>query len=266
MAECLYIFDNLEEISRKIKSSEKILLGMDHDGTLAEIVTTMQEARMTEQMKNVVYSLCKNPKMHIAIVSGREISNLKDVVKIEIKNIFYIGNHGFEIKGYGKDYTFKDKSILKKIKEIAEDVEKTFKDIDGFDIEKKGFTTSFHFRKVKPEFQDYIRNEILRTLKKYKDIRIVEGKKLFNIRPNVNINKGIAINIVGNHFYKNDWRKHITVVYIGDDNSDEDAFKILEDKDIGIVVNESPPEDTNAGYYLKSVKEVEDFLKLVNEI
>ncbi len=266
MAECLYIFDNLEEISRKIKSSEKILLGMDHDGTLAEIITTMQEARMTEQMKNVVHSLCKNPKIHIAIVSGRKISNLKDVVKIEIKNIFYVGNHGFEIEGYGKDYTFEDKSILKKIKKIAQDIEKPFKDIDGFDIEKKGCTTSFHFRKVKPGDQDFVRNEILRALKKYKDIRIVEGKKLFNIRPDVNINKGIAVNIIGNHFYKNDWRKHITVIYIGDDNSDEDAFKILEDKDIGIVVNKSPPEDTNAKYYLKSVKEVEDFLKLVNEI
>jgi len=266
MAECLYIFDNLEEISRKIKSSEKILLGMDHDGTIAEVITTLIASRITELMRNILYSLSQNPRIHLAIISGRTIDSLKEVVNIKSDNIFYAGNHGFEIEGAGINYTFNDKDALEKIRVITEEMDKKFSNVDGLVFEKKIFTTSFIWSTVTPEKQESIRNEILEALQKYKSIRIVEGKKLFNIRPDVYINKGIAVSIIGNHFYKDNWRKQVTTIYIGDDNSDEDAFKILEEKDIGIVVNKSPPEDTNAKYYLKSVKEVEDFLKLVNEI
>jgi len=266
MAECLYVFDNLSEILGKIKSHEKVLLCMDHDGTIAEVITTLIASRITKSMRNTLHSLSQNTRIHLAIISGRTIDNLREVVNIKSDNIFYAGNHGFEIEGAGINYTFNDKDALEKIRVITEEMDKKFSNVDGLVFEKKIFTTSFIWSAVTPEKQESIRNEILEALQKYKDIRIVEGKKLFNIRPDVNINKGIAINIIGNHFYKNGWRKHITVIYIGDDNSDEDAFKILEDKDIGIVVNEIPPEDTNAGYYLKSVKEVEDFLKWVSEI
>lgn len=264
MKKCLYIFDNLAEVERNIKSKEKILLGMDHDGSIAEIITTMQEARMTEQMREVLMILSKNPRICLAFVSGRMIDELKSVVKID--NAFYAGNHGFQIEGYGAEYTYKDKKVIELIEKITKEVEKNYQNIDGIVIERKIYTTSFHFRNVPQNKQESVRTEILNTLNKHKNIRIVEGKKLFNIRPKIKRNKGVAIETIGNHFYKNNWRKHFTVIYIGDDNSDEDAFKILGDNDTGVVVNENPPENTYANYYAKNVKEIEELFRWVNKI
>ncbi len=264
MKKCLYLLDNLTEVEKKIRSKEKILLGMDHDGSIAEIITTLQEARITEQMREILTILSKNPGICLAFVSGRIIDELKSIVNID--NAFYAGNHGFQIEGYGADYTYKNKKVIELIEKITKEVEKNFQNIDGIVIEKKIYTTSFHFRNIPQDKQESVRTEILNTLNKYKNIRIVEGKKLFNIRPKIEINKGTVIETVGNHFYKNNWRKHFTVIFIGDDNSDEDAFKILGDNDIGIVVNENPPENTYANYYAKNVKEIEDFFRWVNKL
>ncbi len=265
MAGCLHILDNLPEISEKLKSREKVLLGMDHDGTLAEIITTLVDSRMTESMRNILYSLSQNPRIHLVIISGRTLESLKEVVNIKSNNIFYAGNHGFEIEGGGTSYTFDDKEALEKINVITEEMCGQLSKVEGMVFEKKIFTTSFIFSTVEPEKQESVRSEILESLQKYQGIRIVEGKKLFNIRPMVNINKGVALETVGRHFYKDEWRNRVTAIYLGDDNSDEDAFKTLEDKDIGVIVNENPPETTNAGYYAKNVKEIEDFLRWLDE-
>lgn len=263
MAECQYLFDKLFEVEKKILGSKRILLGMDHDGTIAEIITTLQEARMTEDMREILKRLSRNSRICMAFVSGRILDELKSIVKIE--NVFYAGNHGFQIEGFGADYTYDNKKVLESIRKITEEVKNRFKNIDGVVFEEKVFTTSFHFRNVKQEEQDAVRLDILNTLKQYNGVRIVEGKKLFNIRPLENINKGTAIETIGKHFYKDKWRKVFTVIFLGDDNSDEDALKILEEKDVGIIVNEHPPDETNARYYVKNVKEVEEFFKWVGK-
>ncbi|MFC1563054.1 trehalose-phosphatase [candidate division KSB1 bacterium] len=265
MAGCLHVLENLSEISGKLKAHEKILLGMDHDGTIAEVITTLIESRMTVSMRNTLYSLSQNPRIHLVIISGRTINSLKEVANIKSNNIFYAGNHGFEIEGDKTDYTFEDKEALEKIKVITEEMDNKFSNVEGLVFEKKIFTTSFIWSTAAPEKQESIRGELLEALQKYQGIRIVEGKKLFNIRPKVNINKGVALETVGRHFYKDEWRNHVTAIYIGDDNSDEDAFKMLGDKDIGVIVNENPPASTNAKYYAKNVEEIEKFLMWLDE-
>ena len=264
MSQCEYLFDKLDEIEQKVKASEKVFLGMDHDGTVSEIITTLADARMTYSMRETIKNLRDNPNIYVAMISGRILRELKDVAKIE--DIYYAGNHGFEIEGPYYKNVFNDKEALENIANITEKETRKFENVEGVWFEKKIFTTSFHYRGVPPEKQESVRQEIFDALSQYDNVRIVEGKMLFNIRPIADINKGQAFITIAKHLYKDDWRKHLTGIYIGDDNSDEDALKILEDKDIGIVVNPNPPEHTNAGYYVNKVKEIEDFLKWLNEV
>ena len=114
MADCLHILESLPEISEKLKSHEKVLLGTDHDGTLAEIITTLIASRMTDSMRNTLYSISENPRIHLVVISGRTLESLREVVNIKNNNIFYAGNHGFEIEGGGASYTFDDKESLEK--------------------------------------------------------------------------------------------------------------------------------------------------------
>jgi trehalose 6-phosphate phosphatase len=49
-------------------------------------------------------------------------------------------------------------------------------------------------------------------------------------------------------------------IYIGDDRTDEDAFRALEHRSVGILVSEQP-RPTKASYSLKDPAEVERFLR-----
>ena len=190
MGKCEYLFDKLDEVEQKIKSSEKVFLGMDHDGTVSEIITTLADARMTDSMRETIKKLRDNPNVYVAMISGRILQELREVAEIE--DIYYAGNHGFEIEGPDYKNIFDDKEALANIAYITEKETAKFEDIEGVWFEKKIFTTSFHFRGVPPEKQESVRNEIFDALSQYDNVRIVEGKMLFNIRPLADINKGQA--------------------------------------------------------------------------
>lgn len=55
--------------------------------------------------------------------------------------------------------------------------------------------------------------------------------------------------------------KDVVPIYIGDDTTDEDAFKVLKNKGITIFVGK--PKPSYAQYYLKDPNEVKEFLKRI---
>jgi trehalose-phosphatase len=57
--------------------------------------------------------------------------------------------------------------------------------------------------------------------------------------------------------------KEVVPIYVGDDQTDEDAFKALKRKGIGIKVEENPSETTEASYFLNNPEEVSLFLKRI---
>ena len=90
-----------------------------------------------------------------------------------------------------------------------------------------------------------------------------KGKKLLEIKPNVDWDKGKALLWILEKLGLQDKEKYIPL-YIGDDVTDEDAFRVLKDTGLGILVG-AHGERTNAKYKLKNVYQVRIFLdKLIN--
>jgi len=58
------------------------------------------------------------------------------------------------------------------------------------------------------------------------------------------------------------YRQNILLIYIGDDKTDEDAFKILGDDGLSVLVSEKV-RDSHAKYYVKNVDEVMKFLRRI---
>ncbi len=89
------------------------------------------------------------------------------------------------------------------------------------------------------------------------EVRVTQGKKVFEVRPNVEWDKGKAalriIELV-------DPKKELMPFYIGDDRTDEDAFLALGDKGITILVS-GELKESHAKFFLKNVREVETFLR-----
>jgi len=252
-------WDNLkEELSDK-----HIMLFLDYDGTLTPIVSTPDKAFISQEVKELLNELSKSPTCKLAIISGRSLSDIKALVGL--KDIIYAGNHGLEIEGPKIKFESQVSPRLKSIiRHIYEDAVSKFSKIKGVLIEDKGLTISIHYRLVdKKDIQEFLSifNEIADPYIVRGKIKINSGKKVYEIRPSVMWDKGkIVLWLLARQQFLLEKNK-ILPVYIGDDVTDEDAFKVLKNKGITIFVDN--PKPSYAQYYLKDTNEVKEFLKRI---
>lgn len=130
----------------------------------------------------------------------------------------------------------------------------------GVKVEDNKFCVSVHFRCVDEKSWSLLFEQVRSVLKEYPKLWLTQGRKVLEIRPTINWDKGKALEFLLESLGFADC-KNVMPVYIGDDRTDEDAFKVLRDRGqgFGILVSRFPKE-TNATYSLKEPSEVKDFL------
>lgn len=107
---------------------------------------------------------------------------------------------------------------------------------------------------------EFLGEQVKLVLKEYPKLRLSHGRKVLETRPTIKWDKGKALEFLLESLGFADC-KDVVPVYIGDDRTDEDAFKVLRDRGqgFGILVSKYPKE-TNASYSLQEPTEVMDFL------
>jgi trehalose-phosphatase len=247
-------FKKKDEI-KKLLSKREVFIFLDYDGTLTPIVATPDLAVLHDDMKEVLEKLVK--KYVVSIVSGRATDDVRS--KVNIDNIYYAGSHGFEIvKPDGEIIINNEAQQLRKIKnKVQEKIRKLTKHIQGSLIEDVKYTTSCHYRLVREEDVDEFKNIVKKTVSQYPELKYTEGKKVLEIRPDLDWDKGKAVNWILNSLNYNPVKN--CVLYIGDDTTDEDAFGVLKDSGFGILVAEKD-RPTRAKYRVRTVDEVKDVL------
>ncbi|MGE5197395.1 MAG: trehalose-phosphatase, partial [Deltaproteobacteria bacterium] len=139
--------------------------------------------------------------------------------------------------------------------------------ISGAFMEDKGLSLSLHYRladkKQIPLVKTIFHETVIVPLVRDK-IAIRSGKMVLEVRPPVAWDKGRVVLwlLARQRFAVKD--SEVLPVYIGDDVSDEDAFKALENK--GLTVFVGAPKASSARYYLKDSGEVVEFLRRLSEI
>ncbi|MEE8638419.1 MAG: trehalose-phosphatase [Candidatus Margulisiibacteriota bacterium] len=238
----------------------KYFLFLDYDGTLTPIVKKPGLATLSRSRRAFLKKLRKASYIVTAIISGRMLSDLKQ--RVGIGGLYYVGNHGFEIEGPGIRITHPKALQAKPIlREIKTKLKKSFQKIKGVIIEDKILTLSLHYRLVQAKDFRIIKRVfpgIVRPYLKTKKIRLTHGKKVFEIRPNINWNKGRAVLWF---LKKLKAKKKDLPIYIGDDTTDEDAFRLLKKR--GLTIRVGRAKRTCAKYYLKDVDGVYKFLKFL---
>ena len=143
-------------------------------------------------------------------------------------------------------------------------MQKRLSGIKGALIEYKGLTLSIHYRLVNkkdlPAFEKII-SEVTNPYVVCDKIMVNSGKKVYEIKPPVRWDKGKVVLwfLVRQQFISEE--KNVLPVYIGDDITDENAFKALKGKGLTVFVGE--PGNSIADYYLKNTEEVTKFLRLI---
>ena len=259
-----YLFDCWRKIKEELNEKFVFLL-LDYDGTLTPIVETPGQALIPDETKTILDEIAANSHFGVAIISGRSLSDLKSIVGLS--EVIYAGNHGLEIEGpkirFESRISPDSKSV---IRHIADEVKIRLSKIKGVLIEDKGLTISAHYRLVDAkDTQEFLSvfHEITEPYIVRKQIRITSGKKVYEVRPPVLCDKGkVVLWLLARQQFMTG-EKSVFPVYIGDDVTDEDAFKALQNKGLTIFVGEAG--NSQAHYYLKNTDEVAVFLNRLLE-
>jgi trehalose-phosphatase len=260
-----YLFGQFNKIEELLRN-KFILLLLDYDGTLTPIAETPEKAVISKEAKELLQKLSGSSYCALGIISGRPVEDVKNIVGI--RDIIYAGNHGLEIEGPKIKFESQVPPRLKSvIRNIAEEMPKRLSVINGVLIEDKGLTLSIHYRLVDrkdmPAFEQ-IFSEVTGPYIICGKIKISSGKEVYEIKPPVKWDKGkVVLWLMARQQFASA-EKMVFPVYIGDDITDEDAFKVLKEKGLTVFVGE--PGSSIADYYLKNTEEVTRFLRLISDL
>ncbi|KAJ4712820.1 Trehalose 6-phosphate phosphatase [Melia azedarach] len=267
---------SFEHITSYAKN-KKIAMFLDYDGTLSPIVDDPDCAIMSESMRSAVRNVAKY--FPTAIISGRSRDKVYDLVGLT--ELYYAGSHGMDIMGpvahtmsddhpncikstdqMGKEVTLFQpaREFIPMIQEVLKILVENTKSIKGAKVENHKFCVSVHYRNVDEKNWPTIAQCVHDIIKDYPRLRLTHGRKVLEVRPVIDWNKGKAVEFLLESLGLSN-SDDVLPIYIGDDKTDEDAFKVLREKNrgYGILVS-SVPKETKAFYSLRDPSEVKEFL------
>ncbi|CAA3024320.1 trehalose-phosphate phosphatase A [Olea europaea subsp. europaea] len=266
---------SFEQIANVAKGKQ-LALFLDYDGTLSQIVDNPDHAFMSNAMRDAV----RNASNYFptAIISGRSRDKVYEFVGLT--ELYYAGSHGMDImcpvqsisndnvncirssEKQGKEVNlFQPASeFLPMIDEVFISLVETMKGVAGAKVENNKFCVSVHYRNVEEKSWKVLGQHVEEILKNYPRLRLTHGRKVLEIRPVLDWDKGKAVEFLLESLGLVDC-DDVLPIYVGDDRTDEDAFKVLREgnRGYGILVS-STPKESNAFYSLRDPSEVMEFL------
>jgi trehalose 6-phosphate phosphatase len=239
-----------------------LLLGLDFDGTLAPIVARPEDAALHVDVQSALSLLAQRSDTHIALISGRGLHDLRQ--RAPIPGAFYAGNHGLEIDGPHLQRIHHDaQRAVPRLAQLAARLEQALEQWPGAQVEDKGLTLSVHYRRVPDaETAARVRAAVNACTQGETGLRVTRGRKVVEIRPLVDWHKGRALLFVRESLEQR--FGPAPAAFIGDDTTDEDAFRVLGQDDYPIRVGTEPPADTAASALLSDPQDVAVFLRALN--
>jgi trehalose-phosphatase len=231
---------SLTEAVDRLLSRDRILIGVDFDGTLAPIVDHPDDAIPDPRAISLLQDLANRPDIDVVVVSGRALDDLRLRLG-DLAGATLIGEHGNDVGASASHDPLITKAIAM-IGEIADSV--------GATVERKQMSVTFHYRNLSETEAATSLRRIRAWVQDHDGVRILEGKNVIELTTATR-NKGDAIR---------DLAGAAGVVYFGDDTTDETVFMMLGPKDISVKVGGGP---TAATY---RVEDIDGVVAILNQI
>ena len=211
-----------------------------------------------------------------AIVSGRARATAQGLMQLD--GLYYAGSHGFDILGPdGSNYKMAE-SFRPSLEEAKVKLEEQLAHIAGALVEDNNFSVSAHYRmvaaeeraggatadgasshlgceQVAEEEREAVNEAVERIVAEMPMLRRTYGKMVYELRPSAEWDKGKAVEWLIENWIKRSCELPVFPIYIGDDVTDEDAFRVMGGLGgFGIIVSDFPRliTDTAASYALRS--------------
>lgn len=257
----LPLLEHWPRIQQELNSAHALLLASDFDGTLVPIRLRPEECQLDVTTATRLERLSHVPGVRIAVVSGRDLADLQP--RVGLSTISYAGNHGLEIVTPRTSFQHPQALACRHhLVALLSELRQQLASIPGVWVQDKGLSASIHYRQAAPE--DLPQVEEIVTGRIVADnpglLVLRSGKAVLEIRPKTDWNKGSALTWLLNQEF--DRNAQPLLIYLGDDNTDEDAFRQFPE---AITVHVGEREDTQARFFLAHVGSVHDFLRQVEE-
>lgn len=203
-----------------------LIIMLDIDGTLCEIVEHAVDAVVPESARASLRGLiaAQDRGVHVALVTGRSVADARRMVGIDSVPIY--GNHGMERSLFAGnvDGRMRPHQDTRRLRSSLADLMAMIADFPGTSLEDKNFSFSLHYRAMSMDLLPRLEERLNEVVERFA-LRASPGKRVFNIMAGASPDKGDAaweiISDAGGN------TSEASIIFIGDDVTDEDAFREL---------------------------------------
>ena len=227
-----------------------LLLLLDFDGTLAPIRRDPGRATLAASTRELLTRLAARRDVALAVVSGRTVADLRR--RVGISGIHYAGCHGLEIQGPGLRYRHPRAAAYKPVmKRIARCLKTRLDGFTGVLVEDKGYDVAVHYRTAGRRGIAAARRAAAEVARRHaRDCRLERGRLVYEFKPRIAWDKGRAVRLLLSRFRS----RQPFPVYIGDDLTDESAFRAVAGRGLAMLVdNPERPSRTAAPVRARSM-------------
>ncbi len=251
----LHLFDPLADLAARVRAGRRVLLFADFDGTLVPIADNPMTCELPPEGRALLARIAARPNAAAAVVSGRDLPDLRP--RVGVAGIAYAGNHGLEVQGPG--FEFRDPGAVALAGELAAVTAALTGELAGVPgawVQNKVLSASVHYRQTPPELVPRVKATVERVVGPHRERFVLRGgKKVLEVRPAVDWDKGKAVRWLWEKLAAGD--PDPVAIYLGDDATDEDAFRAVPD---GVTVMVGPSRRTAARHRLDGPADVARFL------
>jgi len=250
----------IEQLAGRLADRRPALF-LDYDGTLTPIVARPEDAKLGEPMRAALRAAAA--VLPVAIISGRDLDDVRALVGLD--SLVYAGSHGFDIQGPNLRLELPEGvDALDDLARAAEQLAARLADVAGSQLERKRFAIAVHYRRVADTDVARVEQAVAEVARRLPALRRTGGKKVFELRPDIDWDKGRAVQWLLARTGLDG--PDVLPIYIGDDETDEDAFRLLAAQSgIGILVA-AQPQPSSAAFRLPDTDAVRVLLERLAEV
>lgn len=223
----------LRQALTELAKNSPLVIALDFDGTMAPLVNRPEDARPLPESAALLMKLGTLPGVLTALISGRDLASLRTVYP-EPRPEVLIGSHGAErvvpprlqTAAQQIELNAEQSQLLRQVTEILSEVSANFV---GTTLEYKPASTVLHVRQATDAIGELALAAAQQQLQSLPGLRLLAGKAVLEASV-LNATKGQALQ----------WLREVTqskaMLFVGDDVTDEDGFRSLSQKDLGVKV------------------------------
>ena len=251
-----------DDLARRLAGRRPAVF-LDYDGTLTPIVESPEDAIISDSMRRAVEELAQT--CPVCVVSGRDPEVLRQLMGVD--DLIVAGSHGFTIlsPSGGSIQRKEGAEFGALLEKVTARLRSELGSVPGALIEPKSISVAAHYRLVAEEQRDRVRDVVEDVLREHPDeLKVTPGKMVYEIQPKLDWDKGKAVLYLLQALGLDG--PDVVPLYLGDDVTDEDAFRALSGRGVGIFVGRADDPEvagrtTSADYVLNTMPEVERFLE-----